>query len=244
MRIALLSDIHANVSALQAVLADIQSLGTVDYYALLGDLVNYGPRPNETVGLIRELPESRILVNIWGNHEYSIFGGNPERFATDRGRSVLKYTDSILSDGSRDYIDRCMEHSGLCQCSIDDKEFLFMHGSPDDPYWGKFGIDSMNDERLSRYDYVISGHSHVPHYVELFFESDNAAYRNRKRTVFINPGSIGQPRNHNPLAQYGILDTQTGAYEHRSVWYDVEKEQKLFSDNVDSFYKERIKLGI
>ena len=66
----------------------------------------------------------------------------------------------------------------------------------------------------------------------------------RKKTVFINPGSVGQPRNHNPYAQYGILDTQTQNYEHRSVRYDVDKEQALFDPRVDSFYKERLKKGI
>lgn len=244
MRIVLLSDIHANVTALEAVLADIARTGTVDSYALLGDLVNYGPRPNETIDIISHLPESRILVNLWGNHEYSLFGGSPERFATDRGRAVLRYTESILSAPSREYLDKRMEHKGMCECRSDNHSFLFMHGNPDDPYWGKFGTGNMNDDRFIEYDYVITGHSHVPHYVEQFFDCDNAAYRNRKRTVFINPGSVGQPRNHNPYAQYGILDTTSGAYQHRSVWYDVEMEQKLFSDQVDSFYKKRLELGI
>jgi predicted phosphodiesterase len=244
MRIVLLSDIHANVTALEAVLADIGPAGSFDAYALLGDLINYGPRPNETIGIIKGLPQNKIIVNLWGNHEYSVFGGSLDRFATDRGRSVLQYTNSILSADSKEYLDKCMEHKGMSRCSIDGLEILFMHGSPDDPYWGKFGIGGMNDIRFREYDYVISGHSHVPHYVEHFFECDNAAYRNKKRTVFINPGSIGQPRNHNPLAQYGVLDTETGAYEHRAVWYDVKKEQKLFADSVDSFYKERLETGI
>lgn len=243
MRIALLSDIHANVTALEAILADISKAGA-DAYALVGDLVNYGPRPNETIDIIRTIPDSKIVANIWGNHEYSVFGGSLDRFATDRGRSVLQYTNSILSDSSREYIDRNMDHKGFTECRIDNLEFLFMHGNPDDPYWGKFGIGSMDDQRFKGYDYVVSGHSHVPHYVEHFFDADNAQYRNRKRTVFINPGSVGQPRNHNPLAQYGILDTRTGAYEHRSVLYDVKKEQQLFPDSVDIFYKNRLALGI
>lgn len=91
---------------------------------------------------------------------------------------------------------------------------------------------------------MISGHSHVPHYVEHFFAFDDATYRNKRRTIFINPGSVGQPRNHNPYAQYGILDVESGNYEHRCVWYDVKEEQILFSDNVDDFYKDRLTLGI
>jgi predicted phosphodiesterase len=243
MRLVILSDIHANVTALQAVINDIKNIDGVDAYVCLGDLVNYGPRPNEVIEMMKEL-DKPLMVNLWGNHEYSIFGGSLDRFATDRGRAVLQYTNTILTPESHSYLDKEMEHSGCQKCQIDDKSFLFMHGNLDDPYWGKFGIDKMNDERFAEFDYVISGHSHVPHYVEHFFASDNVEYRNKKRTIFINPGSVGQPRNHNPYAQYGILDLTTGNYEHRSVWYDVVKEQELFSESVDVFYKTRLTLGI
>lgn len=243
MRLVLLSDIHANVTAFRAVLNDIGTIGEFDTYAILGDLVNYGPRPNEIIELVKNL-DKPLLVNLWGNHEYSIFGGSLERFATDRGRAVLKYTNSILTPEAHDYLDKEMEHSGFMKCHIVGKSFLFMHGNLDDPYWGKFCVDKMNNERYAEYDYVISGHSHVPHYIENFFDSDNAKYRNKKRTIFINPGSVGQPRNHNPYAQYGILDVESGDYEHRCVWYDVKEEQKLFSESVDKFYKDRLTLGI
>ena len=244
MRIAFFADIHANVTALQAVLTDLEHQIPVDAYVLLGDLVNYGPRPNETIEIIRALPKDKVLVNLWGNHEYSVFGGSLDRFATDRGRSVLQFTNSILTKESNDYLDRELDHSGTCIKEIEKSLVLFMHGSIDDPLWGRFSVDSLNDNRFARFDYVVSAHSHVPHYVEYFFASDNPEYRNRKRTVFINPGSVGQPRNHNPYAQYGILDTQTQNYEHRSVRYDVDKEQALFDPHVDSFYKERLKKGI
>ena len=243
MRLILFSDIHANVTAFKAVLENIKNLGHGDAIAILGDLVNYGPRPNEVIDMVKSITLP-VIVNLWGNHEYSIFGGSLDRFATDRGRAVLKYTNAILTTESKDYLDSIMNHDGFEKHTIDNRSFLFMHGNLDDPYWGKFGIDKMDDERFAKYNYVISGHSHIPHYVEYFFPSDNKEYRNKKRTVFINPGSVGQPRNHNPYAQYGILDTQSGNYEHRSVWYDVEKEQALFDDRVDVFYKDRIKLGV
>ena len=243
MRLVLLSDIHANVTALQAVLVDLDGIGDFNAFALLGDLVNYGPRPNEIIDIVKGM-DKPLLVNLWGNHEYSIFGGSLERFSTDRGRSVLKFTNSILTDESRHYLDAEMNHQGYQECTVEDKNFLFIHGNLDDPYWGKFSVDKMNDERFTEYDYVISGHSHVPHYVEQFYATENPTYRNKKRTVFINPGSVGQPRNHNPLAQYGVLDTNTGNYEHRSVEYDVKKEQALFDQRVDVFFKDRLTLGV
>ena len=240
MKLALLSDIHANVTPFEAVLADAPN---VDAYAIIGDLINYGPRPNEVVDILSNL-DKPLLISIWGNHEYSIFGGNLERFSSERGRVVLKYTNDIITQKTRDYLYYSMERGGFKELVLKDKALMFMHGNLDDPFWGKFGINQMNDERSAKYDYVISGHSHIPHYVEYFFTSDNIAYRNKKRTIFINPGSVGQPRNHNPYAQYGILDCESGNYEHRCVWYDVEKEQALFNNKIDIFYKERIKLGI
>jgi predicted phosphodiesterase len=243
MNIALLADIHANLTAFQAVLSDIISLGEVDSYAIIGDLVNYGPRPNEVIQIVKGL-DKPLLVNLWGNHEYSIFYDGLNRFSTERGRQALRYTKSVLTDEVKYYLKDKMNHSGYQEYKIDGKRLLFIHGSIDDPYWGTIGLENVNDDRYAKFDYVISGHSHIPHYLEYFFESDNKDYRNRKRTVYINPGSVGQPRNHNPFAQYGLLDTQTGDYEHRCVWYDVSKEQAHYDAGVDVFYKERIRLGI
>lgn len=243
MKLVFLSDIHANVTAFGAVLADMETIGHYDAIAILGDLVNYGPRPNEVIEMVKSIALP-IIINLWGNHEYSIFGGSLARFATDRGRAVLRYTNTILTEESRTFLDFKMSHQGYETYMIDNQSFLFVHGNLDDPYWGKLSIDEMNDERFSKFDYVITGHSHIPHYVEHFFPSESKEYRNKKRTVFINPGSVGQPRNHNPYAQYGVLDTVSGNYEHRSVWYDVKKEQTLFSDEIDQFYKNRLFLGV
>ena len=75
MRLVVLSDIHANVTAFEAVLADIKMPGHGDAIAILGDLVNYGPRPNEVIDMV-EAVSLPLIVNLWGNHEYSIFGGS------------------------------------------------------------------------------------------------------------------------------------------------------------------------
>ena len=68
--------------------------------------------------------------------------------------------------------------------------------------------------------------------------------RNKKKTVFINPGSVGQPRNHSPLAQFSVLDTETGAVRMCRVVYDVKKERLAFSDDIDLFYQERLGIGV
>ena len=94
-----------------------------------------------------------------------------------------------------------------------------------------------------KYDYVFSGHSHLPHIFGEYYYVDNIEYRNKKRTMFINPGSVGQPRNHNPRAQYAIWDTNNGIYLCE-VEYEIQYEMSLYTDDIDMFYRERLKYGI
>ena len=94
MRLALLSDIHANVTALETVLEEIERRH-VDKFVLLGDLVNYGMRPNEIVDIVRNL-DGMFLAKIWGNHEKAVMDNDTTRFATDRGRAILHYTQKRL----------------------------------------------------------------------------------------------------------------------------------------------------
>ncbi len=240
-RIALLADIHSNLAALKAVKEDMLSQEITDCL-FLGDIINYGPHPNEVIDMIKSFGWPS-LTSIWGNHEYSVFEGHLERFSTDRGRATLNYTKSQLSNASKAYL-LGLKQGGSDSFLIDGLSFLCIHGTLDDTYWGSFKPASLEDDRYQEYDYVITGHSHIPHYIEHFYKCDNPGFRNKKRIVFINPGSVGQPRNHCPLAQYGILDLPSGNYVHRCVDYDIVKEQEAFDAQIDPFYKERLSKGI
>lgn len=242
MRIAIISDVHANLSALKAVLTEIGSRH-VDKYVCVGDLVNYGMRPNEVIDVMRDI-DDLFLAKIWGNHEKALMDSDTTRFSTDRGRAILHYTQSILSERSFDYINEKMDNAGMCTMELDGKRFLLVHGVLGDPFWGKFSPDELNREEYAPYDYVITGHSHVPHYYEVLFKADSPETRNKKRTVFINPGSVGQPRNMNPFAQFGVLDTSTFEYNQICVPYDIRTEQSLYNGEVDDFYRNRLALGI
>ena len=102
----------------------------------------------------------------------------------------------------------------------------------------------MTDERYARYDYVFSGHTHVPHHIEVFYKGGNEVLRGKKKTVFLNPGSVGQPRNQNPCSQYLYWDMKANLFHHNSVVYDIETERRLYPDNIDVFYKDRLLKGI
>ena len=243
MKIAILSDIHANLSALNSVLEDIRSNHAVDAYVLLGDLVNYGMRPNETILRLEKL-DKPIMGNIWGNHECAMLDdGQLPNFSTDRGRSALMYMRNILSEHSKQYLEN-MTKSGCVELDVDGKKILLVHGDMKDVYWGKMTDAEQHENCYKKYDYVLHGHSHVPQYYEVFYADENPAMRNKKKNVFVNPGSVGQPRNHNPRAQYAILNTETGECQLLSAEYNIAYEQSLYPAEIDPFYKERLERGI
>lgn len=242
MVIALLSDIHANLTALQAIMETLKSF-SVDKYVLLGDVVNYGMRPNEVIGMLSAMSDN-VLVNLWGNHEKAVADNDVSRFSTDRGKQILHYTQGKLSLSSLNYINTQMNHSGFEMVEIAGKRILAVHGTLKDPFWGKFTTEEFGLEAYAQFDFVFSGHSHIRHFYEMFYPCDNSNTRNKKRTTFINPGSVGQPRNINPFAQCGILDIENNAYTALSLPYDISKEQILFTNEIDGFYRDRLSLGV
>lgn len=242
-RYIVLSDIHANLSALQAVLDDIRAKYSPDGLMLLGDLIDYGMRSNEIIDKIEGL-EYPVLVNLCGNHEKAILDMDLSHFSSDRGREMLMYTASRLSVKSKDYIRQNMTVEGYWDFYLNGLRILAVHGNIDDPLWGKLTIDSSNDTRYSQYDLVISGHIHRPFMFERYFKCDSKAFRNEKKTIFANPGSVGQPRNHNPKAQYLYMDLEAMTFAFQTVDYDIKTEQNLYPTEIDSFYKERLSIGI
>ena len=244
-RIIVLSDIHGNLSALESVVLDIEKrYYSPDAIAILGDNINYGMRPNEVIKRLVSLSERyNVIVNLFGNHEKALIDGDTTHFSTERGKQVLDYTRNSLNDESKEYIDG-LSKEGYKEVQIVDRKVLFIHGSISDPYWGKLNNDTVNDSRYSEYDFVVSGHSHIPHLIEHFYPADNPEYRNKKRTVILNPGSVGQPRNHNPRAQYLYMELSSETFHFNSVPYNIEKERSLFTDEVDCFYSDRLINGI
>lgn len=243
MRLIILSDIHGNLSALQSVTGDFTRRYEPDGIVLLGDIINYGMRPNEVIGMLRNIGFP-IIASICGNHEKALEDGETSHFSTERGKHLLAYTRFILSDDSREFIMKECASEGKIELTMDGKSVLIIHGSLSDPYWGKMDAQEMADPRYSAYDLVLSGHSHIPNLTERFYECDSPDFRNKKRTVFINPGSVGQPRNHNPRAQYAFLDILNEICHFNSVEYDVRHEQSLYPDFLDSFYSQRLTNGI
>ena len=166
-----------------------------------------------------------------------------ERLSSDRGRVMAQYTANQLSQASVDYINTAMNKDGMQEFSINGLCCLAVHGSLEDHYWKAIGPENLRGEYCD-YDMVFGGHSHYSHCYTHFYPIENPELRNKKVVTFINPGSVGQPRNQNPYAQYAVLSLPAKRVELRAVEYDVKFEQSLFPPEIDVFYKTRLTRGV
>lgn len=239
---AVLSDIHGNLQALQKVQEDLEGV-TIKGIILLGDLIDYGMQSNEVVCHIQERFQYNIICNIWGNHERAVMLSDFSGFSSQRGIDSAKRTEMVLDKDARKYLDAKLIHRGFLEFELDGLKCLAVHGSMDDHYWKSILPEDVHGD-YSGYDVVFSGHSHYAHMFTKFYKKENKKMRNQHAVTFINPGSVGQPRNHHPEAQYAIFNSETLSVYMRSIPYDVQKAMSLFDNSVDTFYRDRLEQGI
>ena len=235
MKIAVFSDIHANLTALETVLSHCNNNYKDISYIHLGDCIDYGMRPNETISKLISI-QDRIIANIKGNHEMALYGFEKDRFSSQRGADANTYTKSILNKNSTDFINKMSDN--FVEFEIDNKLFLCIHGDLSDIYWGKMNDEELRQEKYQKYDYVLSGHTHIPSLRDVINKEK------KQKTLFVNPGSIGQPRNLNPNTQYCVIDTTTSSIHFHSLKYDIKTETNLYKDEIDLYYRDRLYQGI
>jgi len=222
MRVAVVSDIHSNLVALEAVLAAIDGDAT-DALWCLGDLVGYGPRPNECTELIRE----RARICLCGNHDLAVRGTlDLWEFSGDAG-TAARWTRTVLKDDALAFL-RTLEPAGKA-----DGVALF-HGSARDPVWEYVlsGEAALMTLATTPEPIVLVGHSHVALQIQLQgdgLDGGLAAAGSElslagSRSV-LNPGSVGQPRDGDPRAAYLLLDLDAKTASFRRVEYDIERTQ-------------------
>ena len=241
---AIVSDIHGNLQALEAIHNDMKNY-SLEGIILLGDLIDYGMQSNEAVDYLKDeiLVEIPIICNIWGNHEKEILDNSFTGFSSKRGEESARFTASRLREDVKQYLNNNLDNSGCSKFTLGEKNCLAVHGSIEDAYWKSIAPNDLRGD-YQEYDMVFSGHSHISHCFSWFYPADNSVRRNKKSVLFINPGSVGQPRNHNPLAQYSLIDVDTMSVQMRAVEYDVKKAMSYFDGSVDDFYRERLKYGV
>jgi diadenosine tetraphosphatase ApaH/serine/threonine PP2A family protein phosphatase len=223
MRVLVISDIHANYTALEAVLADA---GPADEIWCLGDLVGYGPDPNAVVELVRELPQLTCLL---GNHDVAVIGKMPfETFNGDARRS-LTWTERVLTADNMDFL-RAVPSSLKVR-----GEATLAHGSPRDPVW-EYILNTLSARlNFDHFDtpWCFVGHTHIQSIFRLNEETDRITLETPKQDtpielaprLILNPGSVGQPRDRDPRAGYAFYDTEARTWTSRRVDYNVSEVQ-------------------
>lgn len=221
MRVLVFSDIHANLTALEAVLADA---GPVDAYWFLGDLVGYGPDPNECVARVRALPN---LSAVPGNHDAAVLERMPLNWFNREARNLIRWTQERLTPENLAFLERLPE-----QVRLDDVTLL--HGSPRAPITEYILTAEIAAEALAvlETDFCFVGHTHTParwqqegDFVRFYPPATGEALRLEPRAI-LNPGSVGQPRDGDPRAAYALYDPETHTWEWRRVPYDIAAVQK------------------
>lgn len=245
MRYLVLADIHANLEALEAVLDDAPEYDAV---LCLGDLVGYGPNPNECVNLVRELPKLTSLV---GNHDWAALGKIDASYFNSFARQAVEWTDEHLDPDVRAFLEDL-------EPKLLNTEFALAHGSPRDPIWEYLEDETQGPENFRQFEspFCLVGHTHVP---RVFVETRNGSSRidvvmpqademlevGRGERHIINPGGIGQPRNGDPRAAYGLLDTDAGTFTFRRVPYDIPATQEKIRDaGLPPALASRLRLGL
>ncbi len=221
MRIAVLSDIHSNLVALDAVLAHA---GAVDAVWHLGDIVGYGPDPDGVVARLTSIG----AVGVRGNHDAAAVGGREIESFNREARLAMEWTRANISTTTHAWL------AALPQRRVEGTMTL-VHGSPLDPTW-----EYVTDERSARENIAaletthgLHGHTHVPVawfgrmgdprarvQGEVTTDGDTRTFDGRR--AFLNPGSVGQPRDGDPRSSYLILDPDAGVASWHRVAYDID----------------------
>jgi len=224
MRILIISDIHANLNALESV---IKNAGQVDAVWCLGDLVGYGPDPNECIHLVQSLPN---LICLPGNHDAAAIGQIDDQVFNNEARISIQWLKSALTRESKDFLRNLPEKLIIGDVTL-------CHGSPRNPIW-EYILDTYTARENFKYfstRLCLVGHTHLPAIYSIS-EGDGAEINlkiplaNQKISIqnksIFNPGSVGQPRDQDPRAAYAIFYPETLIWESHRVNYDIIGVQK------------------
>jgi predicted phosphodiesterase len=224
MRVLVISDVHANYTALEAVLTDA---GQVDETWCLGDLVGYGPDPNVVVEMMSEIPN---LTCMMGNHDSAATGNVAlESFNGDARRSLLHH-EKVLTATNMDFL-RTLSSKALVRGDV-----TLAHGSPRDPLW-EYILNSLSARiNFDHFDTQLCfvGHSHIQCMFELIEQTDRVNLRQTvpdepiklNSKLILNPGSVGQPRDRDPRSAYAIYDSEAKTWMPRRAEYNIPEVQQ------------------
>jgi putative phosphoesterase len=207
LRIVVMADIHSNLDSFRAVIAHLPKY---DHLFFLGDLIGYGPQPDEVIEQLQRLQPSIALM---GNHDFAVLTGDTSGFS-EYAKIGVEWTRQHIKPRNLRYLSTLSPYARI---KLDNTEFALFHGSPRDPL-GEYvfpGFPAKSVRQLiqeARAKIVLLGHTHLP-----------MVYTLTSRAL-ANPGSVGQPRDGDPRAAFAILTLLNGnfSFEIRRVKYDID----------------------
>lgn len=224
MRYAIISDVHSNLEAFKVVLFELER-ESPDQIIFLGDIIGYGPDPNECIKEIREVADMALV----GNHDHAAIGRTDIAYFNPYARDAIEWTMEQLTNGEKAYLSE-LPLTG--EFTSDD--IFLVHATPKRPQDWNY-IFTLEDV-LENFEYFnqrvcFIGHSHVPVIIamdnsgRIDILKDEATIGKDYRYI-INVGSVGQPRDGNPDASYAIYDTEDSIVKIKRVSYNYHKTQE------------------
>jgi len=224
VKVALISDVHSNIVALDAVLGDIDDVAA-ERIVCAGDIVGYYPHPNETIERFR----SRNIQSILGNHDRAVIRINPVGMNKMAADAVLWTSKRVSADG----VDYLKNLKARMQLKLGHHAAGIFHGSPRDDDEYLYEVDAGPELlEMCECDLLVVGHTHIP-----FIKKSS------KGTI-VNSGSVGQPRDGDKRASYVLHDDETDDFQIRRVEYDVEVVgEEVQKAGLPPFLGERLRHG-
>jgi diadenosine tetraphosphatase ApaH/serine/threonine PP2A family protein phosphatase len=241
VKYVVISDIHANLEALEAVRREIEKIGP-DRILCLGDLVGYGASPNECVEAAREISD----VTVAGNHDFGAVRRTDIAYFNMYAREAILWTARKLSRDAFDFL------RGLPLTEVVDGKIRIVHATPRDPE--RWNYIFSHEHALGEFDafeeqICFIGHSHQPAIYELMdretliVNSDRVLVREGRRYL-VNVGSVGQPRDGNPKAAICVYDVAKGEITIRRFEYDIEgAKQRIIEAGLPAVLANRLSWG-
>jgi predicted phosphodiesterase len=220
MRIAVISDVHSNLPALTKALAIIKEQ-SVDTIYCLGDIVGYGSQPNECIDLIRDKSSFCVL----GNHDNAVINSSEIQYLPPEGRIAAQWTQKILTQENRKFLSQLRY-----KCELDFATLV--HASPKNPENWTYVMDLDEAKRQFQYfstRFCFISHSHIPFVCGEDLRTMQLTKGSIMRFI-MNVGSIGQPRDGNPMLSFGILDTDAWTYNNIRAEYDIAQAARSIID--------------
>jgi diadenosine tetraphosphatase ApaH/serine/threonine PP2A family protein phosphatase len=240
MRCAIFSDIHGNLEALTAVKRKL-NLMAIDRHYCLGDIIGYGANPRESLQMIKELTR----LSVMGNHEWAVLGHDDMTSWHEAAREAVLWTRGQLKTEDLEFLSRLPFYQ-------ETEYFAMTHGAYPDPEEFVYLEDLTTARRMmvcAPRPVMFIGHTHVPLIIqgrpgEEFFVSGRQVTVVPGAQYIINVGSVGQPRDGNPLAAFAVYDTQGATVEIHRVEYDIAAAQeKIRRAGLPAMLADRLSMG-